>query len=65
MTTIITIRDLLQILKTDSIVIATNDGTILADAETPYISVACTGLYDKVIEKIVPLDNGIEITIRG
>lgn len=62
---IITIRELLMILKTDSIIVATNDGTILVDAETPYISDACTGLYDKVIEKIIPLDNGIEITIRG
>ena len=59
-----TIRELLTVLETDSIVVADTNNNILVDAETPYAEMACDGYMDREIEKVVPLNNKIEITIR-
>ena len=59
-----TIRDLLKVLRTDSIVIANADGEIEVDAETPYVEMACNEYLDREIEKVVPLNNAIEVTIK-
>lgn len=57
------IRDLLEVLNTDSVVLARyND--ILVDCETPYINQALGEYMDEEIEKITPLDNAMEIILK-
>lgn len=60
-----TVRDLLEVLNTDSIIIANTNGEIEVDAETPYVEMACNEYLDREIEKVVPLNNKIEVTIKG
>ena len=52
------IRDLLEVLNTDSVVLA-RENDILVDCETPYIDQALTEYIDEEIEKITPLNNEI------
>ncbi len=57
------IRDLLEVLWTDSVVLV--KGTeILVDCETPYIKEALAIYLNEDVAKIVPLNNVIEITIK-
>lgn len=57
------IRDLLEILNTDSVVLA-KENIILVDCETSYIDQALREYMDEEIEKITPLDNAIEIILK-
>lgn len=61
---IMKVCDLLKVLDTDSIIIADTDGNVYVDAESPYIEMASKEYRNQVVEKIVPLNNEIEITIR-
>lgn len=57
------IRDLLEVLNTDSVVLA-REKDILVDCETPYINQALGEYMDEEIEKITPLDNAMEIILK-
>lgn len=57
------IRDLLEVLNTDSIVLA-RENDILVDCETPYIDQALEEYMNEKIERITPLDNAIEIILK-
>lgn len=57
------IRDLLEVLNTDSVVLARGND-ILVDCETPYINQALREYMDEEIERITPLDNAIEIILK-
>lgn len=57
------IRDLLEVLNTDSIVLA-RENDILVDYETPYINQALREYMDEEIERITPLDNAMEIILK-
>ena len=57
------IRDLLEVLNTDSIVLA-RENDILVDCETPYINQALREYMDEEIERITPLDNAMEIILK-
>ncbi len=57
------IRDLLEVLNTDSVVLA-RENDILADCETPYINQALREYMDEEIERITPLDNAMEIILK-
>lgn len=57
------IRDLLEVLNTDSAVLA-RENDILVDCETPYINKALGEYMDEEIEKITPLDNAMEIILK-
>lgn len=57
------IRDLLEVLNTDTIVLA-RENNILVDCETPYIDQALGEYMDEEIEKITPLDNAMEIILK-
>jgi len=59
------IRDLLEVLNTDSVVLAReNNIGILVDCETPYINRALREYMDEEIERITPLDNAMEIVLK-
>lgn len=59
------IRDLLEVLNTDSVVLAReNEIGILVDCETQYINQALGEYMDEEIEKITPLDNTMEIILK-
>lgn len=59
------IRDLLEVLNTDSVVLAReNEIGILVDCETPYIDQALVEYMDEEIERITPLNNAIEIILK-
>ena len=59
------IRDLLEVLNTDSVVLAReNEIGILVDCETQYINQALVEYMDEEIEKITPLDNTMEIILK-
>ena len=57
------IRDLLEVLNTDSIVLA-RENDIPVDCETPYINQALREYMDEEIERITPLDNAMEIILK-
>ena len=57
------IRDLLEVLYTDSVVLV-RENNILADCETSYINQALREYMDEEIERITPLDNAIEIILK-
>jgi len=57
------IRDLLEVLNTDSVVLA-RENDILVDCETSYINQALREYMDEEIERITPLDNAIEIILK-
>ena len=57
------IRDLLEVLNTDSVVLV-RENNILVDCETPYIDQALGEYMDEEIEKITPLDNAMEIILK-
>lgn len=57
------IRDLLEVLNTDSVVLA-RENDILVDCETPYIDQALEEYMNEKIERITPLDNAIEIILK-
>lgn len=57
------IRDLLEVLNTDSVVLA-RENDILVDYETSYINQALREYMDEEIERITPLDNAIEIILK-
>lgn len=57
------IRDLLEVLNTDSVVLA-RENDILVDCETPYIDQALGEYVGEEIEKITPLDNAMEIILK-
>ena len=57
------IRDLLEVLNTDSVVLA-RESDILVDCETPYINQALREYMNEEIERITPLDNAIEIILK-
>ncbi len=57
------IRDLLEVLNTDSVVLARKND-ILVDCETSYINQALREYMDEEIERITPLDNAIEIILK-
>lgn len=57
------IRDLLEVLNTDSVVLA-RENDILVDCETAYINQALREYMDEEIERITPLDNAIEIILK-
>lgn len=59
----IKIRDLLEVLNTDSVVLV-RENDILVDCETPYINQALGEYMDEEIEKITPLDNAMEIILK-
>ena len=50
------IRDLLEVLNTDSVVLA-RENDILVDCETPYINQALREYMDEEIKRITPLDD--------
>lgn len=59
------IKDLLEVLNTDSVVLAReNEIGILVDCETQYINQALGEYMDEEIEKITPLDNTMEIILK-
>ena len=58
------IRDLLEVLNTDSVILARKND-ILVNCETPYINQALREYMDEEIERIIPLDNAIEIILKG
>ena len=59
------IRDLLEVLNTDSVVLEReNNIGILVDCETPYINQALGEYMDEEIEKITPLNNSMEIILK-
>ena len=59
------IRDLLEVLNTDSVVLAReNEIGILVDCETPYINQALEEYMNEEIERITPLNNVMEIILR-
>ena len=49
------IRDLLEVLNTDSVVLA-RENDVLVDCETPYINQALREYMDEEIERITPLE---------
>ena len=57
------IRDLLEVLNTDSVVL-TRENDILVDCETPYIDQALREYMDEEIERITPLDSAMEIILK-
>ena len=57
------IRDLLEVLNTDSVVLV-RENDILVDCETLYIDQALGEYMDEEIEKITPLDNTMEIILK-
>ena len=57
------IRDLLEVLNTESVVIA-RENDVLVDCETPYIDQALREYMDEEIERITPLDNAMEIILK-
>lgn len=57
------IRDLLEVLNTDSVVLAKGQ-KILAEIETSHIGQALEEYMDEEIERITPLDNAIEIILK-
>lgn len=57
------IRDLLEVLNTDSVVLA-RENDILVDCETQYINQALREYMDEEIERITPLNNAIEIILK-
>lgn len=57
------IRDLLEVLNTDSVVLA-RENDILVECETSYINQALREYMDEEIERITPLDNAIEIILK-
>ena len=57
------IRDLLEVLNTDSVVLA-RENDILVDCETPYINQELREYVDEEIERITPLDNAMEIILK-
>lgn len=57
------IRDLLEVLNTDSVVLA-RENDILVDCETPYINQTLREYMDEEIERITPLNNVIEIILK-
>lgn len=57
------IRDLLEVLNTDSVVLAKGND-ILVDCEIPYINQALGEYIDEEIERITPLDNAMEIILK-
>lgn len=57
------IRVLLEVLNTDSVVLA-RENDILVDCETPYIDQALEEYMNEEIERITPLDNAIEIILK-
>lgn len=59
------IRDLLEVLNTDSVILAReNEIGILVDCETPYIVQALGEYMNEEIEKVTPLNNAIEIILK-
>ena len=59
------IRDLLEVLNTDSVVLAReNEIGILVDCETLYIDQALGEYMDEEIERITPLNNAMEIILK-
>lgn len=57
------IRDLLEVLNTDSVVLA-RENDILVDCEIPYVNQALREYMDEEIERITPLNNAIEIILK-
>lgn len=57
------IRDLLEVLNTDSVVLA-RENAILVDCETPYVNKVLREYTDEEIERITPLNNAIEIILK-
>ena len=57
------IRDLLEVLNTDSVVLA-RENDILVDCETPYIDQALGEYVGEEIERITPVDNAMEIILK-
>lgn len=57
------IRDLLEVLNTDSVVLA-RENDILVDCETLYVNQALREYMDEEIERITPLNNAIEIILK-
>lgn len=57
------IRELLQVLNTDSVVLA-RENDMLVDCETSYINQALIEYMDEEIERITPLNNAIEIILK-
>ena len=57
------IKDLLEVLNTNSVVLA-RENDILVDCEIPYINQALREYMDEEIERITPLDNAIEIILK-
>lgn len=57
------IRDLLEVLNTDSVVLA-RENAILVDCETPYVNQVLREYMDEEIERITPLNNAIEIILK-
>lgn len=57
------VKDLLEVLWTDSIVLARGQ-KILTEIETVHIEQALEEYMDEEINRIVPLDNAIEINLK-
>ena len=57
------IRDLLEVLNTDSVVLV-RENDILVDCETSYIDQAFREYMDEEIERITPLDHAMEIILK-
>lgn len=57
------VKDLLEVLWTDSIVLARGQ-KILTEIETAHIEQALEEYVDEEIDRIVPLDNAMEINLK-
>lgn len=57
------IKDLLEVLNTDSIILATED-KILLDVETPYIEESLWPYKDMTVKRITPVQSSMEIIVE-
>lgn len=57
------IRDLLEVLNTESVVLA-RENDVLVDCETPYIDQALREYMDEEIKRITPLNNAMKIILK-
>lgn len=57
------VKDLLEVLNTDSIILATED-KILLDVETPYIEESLCPYKDMMVKRITPVEFSMEIIVE-
>lgn len=60
---IMLVKDLLEVLNTDSIILATED-KILLDVETPYVEKSLCPYKDMTVKRITPVQFSMEIIVE-